>query len=284
MCRGRLADRDELVDVLVQPGLLSVQGRRVDDRLGQRTAAAQTHARERSWCRGSGSTARRPGKRCRSRRTAGSCGDGAASARPRPGRRRARANRASDGCCGHGRPPHRDGARSRRRRRDRARRRAGRARPARARSRHSSARAPRRRGRGGSAAPRARRPRAPPHRSSGSGCAGAGSRPGRASACRGRVLDEHRRSGERKGRAASPAEAPIWAAGQTLGRIDREAIDHEIVDGLRLPIKRAPDGRAAARASATDSRRRRPRRRSPHRCRGSVHGTPAGRSRADRSA
>ena len=48
MRRGRLADRHELVDVLVQPGLLAVQRRRVHDRLGQRPAAAQADAGERA--------------------------------------------------------------------------------------------------------------------------------------------------------------------------------------------------------------------------------------------
>ena len=78
---GRVADRDELIDVLVQPGLLAVQRRPVHDRLGQRSAAAQAHAGARVGCRGSGSTARRRGRRSRSRRTAGSCAGGAASAR-----------------------------------------------------------------------------------------------------------------------------------------------------------------------------------------------------------
>src|ERR1700729_2536063 len=45
---GRLADRDELIDVLVQPGLLAVQRRPVHDRLGKRSAAAQAHAGERA--------------------------------------------------------------------------------------------------------------------------------------------------------------------------------------------------------------------------------------------
>ena len=48
MGRGRLADGDELVDMLVQPGLLAVQRGSVHDRLGQRSAAAQAHARERA--------------------------------------------------------------------------------------------------------------------------------------------------------------------------------------------------------------------------------------------
>ena len=108
----RIADRHELVDVLEQPGLLAAQRDCVHGRLGQRAAAAQAQSRARVVAGGSGSMAPRPGRRCRSRRTAGSCGDGAACGRRPPGPRRAPASRTADGGCGRGRPARRAGARA----------------------------------------------------------------------------------------------------------------------------------------------------------------------------
>ena len=268
MCRGRLADGHELVDVLVQTGLLAVEARRVDGRLGQRTAAAQTDAPESCSRPGTGSTARRPDRRRRSRRTAGSCGDAGPSARRRPARRRARASRASDGCCGRGRPRAPAAHGLGRPHRDRARRRAARAPPAPARPRRSSARAPRPRGRGGGAARRSRRPRAPRRRSSGTGCGGAGSRPDRASA----RLDAAPRATRGRGRA-DPARSMAIAVG--LGPQAGPTANRS----TRYPFTRfdpsclTPGRQRVAERSARCIRRRPPRRRATGPV-GWVHGIP----------